>query len=149
VPNPTHEEFAYLAGIIDGEGSFTLHQHSRKGSSHRFSSQLQIGSTDPRLLEWIRLRFGGSVRLEHRRNSSHKPMFRWIAHADYLADLIYGALPYLIIKREQAELFLAYRATLAPFIDRARSTYKTPQHVKEERFKIHDQLSALNRRGVA
>jgi hypothetical protein len=65
----TETELAYLAGIIDGEGCFTLH---REKNSHRFASQLQIGNTDLRLLEWVKTRFGGSVNFERRNNPRHK-----------------------------------------------------------------------------
>jgi hypothetical protein len=138
------KDLAYFAGIIDGEGCFCLHNHG----THRFGAQLQVGNTDPRLLEWIQSRFGGSVNMERRTNKAHKPVWRWIAHVDNLTELITAILPFLIVKRDQADLMLAYRRTLAPKISTGRSTTKTPESVKRERSQIHLQLSTLNRRGT-
>jgi hypothetical protein len=97
----------------------------------------------------VHTRFGGSVTPERRHGVAHKDIWRWIAHSDNLCDLISAVLPYLVIKRDQAELFLAYRATLPPIIRTHRSTHDTSQAVIEERLKIRDQLKALNKRGVA
>lgn len=138
-------ELAYFAGLIDGEGSFVLHH--RRGS-HVFACQLQIGNTDVRMLEWVRERFGGSITLERRNNSKHKPVWRWVSNANTLSDAITALLPYLIVKKDQAELILAYRRTLGAIVNSRRSTYDTPAHVKTERFRIHSQLAMLNRRGA-
>ena len=138
-------ELAYFAGIVDGEGSFVLHRHKH---GYRFSCQLQVGNTDVRLLEWIRARFGGSVNLEKRHNIKHKPVYRWVGQSSNLSDVIGGILPYLIAKKDQAELMLAYRRTLPPMIRTKRSTNDVPEHVKTERIRIHSSLAILNRRGA-
>ena len=141
----TDTDLAYFAGIIDGEGSFAIHNNG----THRFALQLQIGNTSPLLMEWVRSRFGGSVNLEKRNNPRHKPVFRWLAQADALDQILPALLPYLVVKKAQADLFLAYRRTLAPKINTKRSTNDTPLAVKRERFRIHSELSALNKRGIA
>lgn len=139
---PTPEQIAYLAGIVDGEGSFVLHYHARRS---KYSSQLQIGNTDLRLLQWIVSNFGGSVYPEHRESPRHKPIWRWISHSESLTDLIESILPYLIVKRSQAELILAYRATVSP----VRTTKPTTDSVRETRRELHAKLSVMNQRGVA
>lgn len=141
----TDTELAYFAGFIDGEGSFVLHH--RKGS-HVYSCQLQVGNTDARVLEWIQTRFGGSVNLERRNNPKHKLVYRWISEANSLSDVITALLPYLVVKKDQAELILAYRRTLPQVVKTHRSTYDTPNHVKDERHRIHGKLAMLNRRGA-
>ena len=141
----TDVELAYLAGIIDGEGSFVLHRHK---DGYRFASQLQVGNTDVRMLEWIAARFGGNVRLERRSNLKHKPIYRWVSDASMLDALITATLPYLICKRDQADLMLAYRRTLPPIIRTKRSTNDVPEHVKTDRIRIHKSLAVLNRRGA-
>ena len=141
----TETELAYFAGISDGEGSFVLHRHK---TGYRFSCQLQVGNTDVRLLEWVRARFGGSVNLERRHNTAHKPVYRWVCQADNLSEMMTALLPYLIAKRDQAELMLAYRRTLPPMIRTKRSTNDVPEHVKAERSRIHGSLAMLNRRGA-
>ena len=141
----TEAELAYFAGIIDGEGSFVLHKHR---SGYRFACQIQIGNTDVRLMEWIYNRFGGSVNPERRSNLKHKPVYRWVCQADTLDILVGALLPYLVVKREQAEVILAYRRTLPPVIRTRRSTNDVPEHVKAERMRLHSSLAVLNRRGA-
>lgn len=141
----TEAELAYFAGILDGEGSFVLHRHK---DGYRFACQMQVGNTDVRLLEWIRARFGGSVNRERRPNTTHKPVYRWVSQADTMDAVITAVLPYLIVKKDQAELMLAYRRTLAPMIRTKRSTNDVPEHVKSERIRIHGSLAILNRRGA-
>lgn len=141
----TETELAYFAGIIDGEGCFTLHNFG----THRFARQLHVGNTDVRMLEWIRARFGGNVKLERRSKLQHKPVWRWYSDANNLDAVIAAVMPYLICKKDRAELMLAYSATLAPRIRSKRSTHRTSDSVKSERTRIHSELSILNRRGAA
>jgi hypothetical protein len=137
-------ELAYLAGIIDGEGSFVLHNHG----NHKFGCSLNVGNTDPRLLHWIQARFGGSVRHEGRASMRWKPVYRWKANATDLDTIITAVLPFLVIKRDRAELMLAYRRTLNPPISGQRTADVTPDSVKSERRDLHAQLAILNRRGA-
>ena len=139
----TDSELAYLAGIIDGEGCFVLHDHG----SHRFGCALAVGNTDPRLTEWLRARFGGSVGVE-KRGQRWKACYRWKASAKDLESIILAVLPFLVIKRDRAELILAYRRTLNPSISGPRKADVTSQAVKTERRAIHSQLAVLNKRGA-
>lgn len=139
----TEVDLAYLAGIIDGEGSFSLHNFG----THRFGCSLMVGNTDPRMTEWLRERFGGTVRVE-KKGERCKPCYRWKASAQDLNAIITAVLPFLVIKRDRAELILAYRRTLNPPISGHRSADVTSTTVKDERRRLHGQLVALNRRGA-
>lgn len=140
-------ELAYFAGIIDGEGCFAMH---RRG--HIYGTTLQVGNTDLLLMQWIHRHFGGSLALERRANPNHQHMWRWCAKASDLDLIIRSLIPYLITKKRQAELFLAYRATLngkASAGPRARgvgaTTAKTTDAVRVERERIHAELVTLKR----
>ena len=141
-------ELAYFAGIIDGEGCFTL----RRSKRQRFGAlSLQVGNTDVLLMQWIHAHFGGSLNLEQRRQAKHQSVWRWIAASADLETLLQRLIPYLITKKRQAELTLAYRATLnAVSTSRrgrgvGRSTVRISDDVKRERDAIHAELSALKR----
>jgi LAGLIDADG-like domain len=138
-------ERAYLAGIIDGEGSLVL----RNNGTHRFGRALQIGNTSLPLLEWIQSRFGGTVSFEKRPNPKHKPIYRWFAAADDIDAILEAVLPFLLVKTQQAHLLLAYSRTLGPKIHTKRSTNDTPVDLQRERFRIHRELRVLNKRGIA
>lgn len=141
----TEVELAYFAGLIDGEGCFHLHPN-KNGS---FCCTLAIGNTDWRMLEWVQQRFGGSVKLEKRNNAKHKPVWRWASHTENLTEITQAVRPYLVAKKDRADLFLAYRATLPPRINTKRSTNDTSEHVKQLRRKIHVEMTQLNKRGIA
>lgn len=77
-----------------------------------------------------------------------KPVYRWKANATDLDTIITAVLPFLVIKRDRAELMLAYRRTLNPPISGQRTADVTPDSVKSERRDLHAQLAILNRRGA-
>ncbi len=137
--NWTEAELAYFAGIVDGEGCIQLRHGVRK---HIFASILTITNTDPRLIEWIRSRFGGFVYAHGAAKGNRKPSYQWVSSRGEVVTVLQAILPFMIVKRSQAELLLAYRATVA-------KTKKTPEHVKQERFRLHDALAVLNKRGIA
>ena len=141
-------ELAYFAGIIDGEGCFTL----TRPSNQRFGGlRLQVGNTDPLLMQWIHQHFGGSLSLEQRRQTKHQSVWRWVAAAADLETLLPRLIPYLITKKRQAELTLAYRATLNTVSTSqrgrgvGRSTVRISDDVKRKRDAINGELSALKR----
>jgi hypothetical protein len=104
-------EAAYVAGILDGEGSISL---IRIRKSRLPSPQVAVTSTDRELLEWLKLRFGGSIIQKRRRLPIHSQAYEWKL-ADRLAlNVIELARPYLVIQRKirRADLLLeAYIAS--------------------------------------
>ena len=58
-----NEKLAYLAGIIDGEGTIVIAKGKiRKGRiNHPYSLRLVVMNTDIRLIEWLKENFGGSI----------------------------------------------------------------------------------------
>jgi cytochrome c-type biogenesis protein CcmH/NrfF len=135
-------ELAYFAGIVDGEGCFAVHRHRQAGI---YGMQLQVGNTDPQLMQWMHQRFGGTLKLERRANPKHQPVWRWWAASADLDVLLTRLIPYLICKKRQAELFVAYRATRNATVRTSHSTTKTTAAVKRERARIHTELAALKR----
>jgi hypothetical protein len=136
---------AYFAGVLDGEGCFTIHQ---QGRGHIAGTAIHVGNTDLRMLQWIQERFGGNVAFERRQNPAHAKVWRWTSHVGNLEAIIIAVLPYLVIKREQAELLLAYRKTLAPPISGHRSAGIISDDVKSERQRILSAIGVLNKRGA-
>ena len=98
---PTCGEWAYLAGILDGEGSICLHKDGRDG---RIWGEMSIYNTSSELVKWIEERFGGRI---YRYDTRKKDMMviRW--NGEKSKELIPHLLPYLIIKQEKALSLLA------------------------------------------
>ena len=121
----TPTEWAYLAGIVDGEGSIGLYTTRTKSEGKTIRGVrrvLTIANTDENLLAWLRstfpetneyvqapdLDFGRKVPVTH---------IRW-TRAGALRHLLLGILPYLIIKKEKAVRLLEHIETESQFRSR-------------------------------
>ena len=102
-----------LAAFIDGEGSISIKNLNTKTGRY---SQLfvAIANTDPRLPMWCKEHFGGLLYgsdSNAKKSSKQRRYWRWITHSAQAEAIIRGCLPYFLLKREQAEVALAYRKT--------------------------------------
>lgn len=98
--NLTVAEAAYLAGIIDGEGTISF----RAGRSVRVS----VANTDEDLMAWLQ-KIGGS---RHLHTSPAHPNRRtcwrwWIGHRADVLPVLRFAEPYMIVKRDLAKRAIA------------------------------------------
>lgn len=101
---------AYTAGIIDGEGSIKITKaYAYKGKYGNIS--LDVHNTNEWLTRWLQFQFGGRVYLT--KDSSRKPHakdgFRWRVVSQQAKLVLQLTLPYLQIKRPQAELALSFQ----------------------------------------
>jgi len=132
--------WSYLAGLMDGEGHISLLKNRKHLKSDGFALTLNIGITNTNLplMKWLVSNFGG---VYYTRYSSDNSNPRWSDRYDWFPkgrknkeELLLGVLPYLIIKREQAEIALEF----------LRLDYsKNP----EQRQVFVQRLNDLNRRG--
>lgn len=110
--NLTKEELAYLAGIIDGEGCFTIEIQPptsyRKGTL--YTCRLTIINTDERLLNWILHKVGG--RLHKRKDiKNRKTCYAWRVYATEIDKYLPHLIPYLICKKDEALVVLKFRSS--------------------------------------
>ena len=98
----TETEWAYTAGIIDGEGclSITFREYPSK-----WELSVSVGGTDKRLLIWLSDRFGGAI-TPMKRTGNRQPAYLWRVPKRQLQSMLNGVMPYLVVKREQAEVLL-------------------------------------------
>lgn len=107
---------AYLAGIVDGEGSIYIGAFStnpKTGTPH-YQTNIEVNNTDVGLINWLVDVFGGKT-LSYTPNqtpkNSRRPVYRWIASGNRVTHLCEIMLPYLVIKKRQAEIMLKMRET--------------------------------------
>lgn len=113
-------DFAYAAGLIDGEGHISATSHktksrgrsvSTKGKSylHR-DSRISMGLTVRGPLDWLQEKFGGVVYARKKKTKkNHKPQWTWVSMGnESKANLLEGIMPFLKIKKQQAVLLLEY-----------------------------------------
>jgi len=97
-------DIAYLAGIIDGEGSIFIERDFALRPNQKsigYFPRIVISNTDYRLMEWLEENFGGNI-TKTKRNGNWKDSYTWnISHykAIKLARLV---MPYLKLKGVQS-----------------------------------------------
>lgn len=115
----TRTEWAYLAGILDGEGCITSYQNSEGWTYVR----IRITQTNPPVVEWLQRVVGG--RVWH----SHQGRYTWGCEGRLSREILRGTYKYLTYKKPQAEV-----------------AYRIHQVDKEERMRLHLHLRALKQR---
>jgi len=98
-------EKGYIAGLIDGEGSFIVWKD--KYHNH-VGYRLTITNTDPKLHEWLRKRLGfGAIRKLEQKNRKHRTGYYFaICRSSELELLLREIKDFLVVKREHAECML-------------------------------------------
>lgn len=102
----TDTELAYIAGIIDGEGSFAIH-HDPNPLRNAWYAKLLVGNTDPRVISWLYSKLEGTIAHPKPQQLHHKEKWTWALQNKRLRLFLPEVIPYLIIKSEQARLCLA------------------------------------------
>lgn len=104
----TVAQAAYLAGIIDGEGSIMLYRRE-KGAAMRVT----VANTNRALLDWCATVCGvGNIVMTERSNPKHKPSGMWHVNSQAAASLLEQTRPYLVIKGEQADVAIEFQRKL-------------------------------------
>lgn len=146
---PNEIELAYMAGIVDGEGSIGIvgsfakyRVASGEKKYQRYSVRVTVYNTKVELLEWIKQRFGGSWTPVSRKNYAHAPYYAWYVGHTKAAELANLLMPYLVIKRKQAEIIVKFAETFSH-----RHARGTPKNILEMRDGMRSEMTELNRRG--
>lgn len=135
---PSELQWAQLAAFIDGEGAILLNKFNRIDRKDMWL-RVVLANTDLRLPKWCKDIFGGVFLAEPRRNPKHSACFRWHVSCQHAAWVLAGCLPFFIIKREQADIALAFQETLGgPGI-------RVSEEVKARREGMRQQLHAMKR----
>lgn len=119
---PTDTDWAYLAGLIDGEGSLAL-VHRKRGERKRLGNQYPFASdnayqchvtivnTDFKMIDWVRDTFGSYVYFQRVREG-RKPLYVYAVQSkEDVGYILRGVLPYLLTKYEVAEAMLYFVGT--------------------------------------
>jgi hypothetical protein len=99
-------KYAYLAGLVDGEGCIAICQDSRNTSY--FFVMLSIANRDGGIMDWLIGTFGGSVYHKSNKgfNGERIPIYEWRVYREKATPILKRSLPFLRIKKRQAEVWL-------------------------------------------
>jgi len=91
---------AYLAGIVDGEGSIV--ELKRKDGSVK-GHRLMVANTDLGLLNWcVDITGVGNLSLQHKQHVYYKDCYSWRVTGIKARSIMWQLLPYLKIKLDKA-----------------------------------------------
>ncbi len=115
VPSLAETDYAFLAGIIDGEGTISIHRNAARKKGRVYVScqpQLTISNTDLPMLESLQVRVGGHIVKVRAPAKKHwKQGYLLCFRRGEIVVLLPRVIPYLIAKRRKAELLLEYMKT--------------------------------------
>ena len=140
---------AYIAGLCDGEGCLTAFI-TRKKNQYSTIYYIQIIVVEEEPIQWLKEVTGvGYVFQRDRQKDGWQDLWGWKTCNTPACEVLEQILPYLKIKRRQAEIFLALR-------DRVRAmrawrvgkgnNIPMPREEWIERQKLIDEIHRLNKR---
>jgi hypothetical protein len=130
-------ERAYLAGIIDGEGTVTLTRQRRNETP---VPTVSVANNNLELLKRIRRWLGGSIILKKKRKAHHNESYAWMIRHDKALRLLKDVQPYLIVKRPQAGLIIRKYKSVTH-----RAGRHTPE-LSEKKMRLVAEIRKLNKR---
>lgn len=103
----------YLAGLFDGEGWISISRSSPKWKNTRaksFQYELKVGVAmcDYRPIKEFADFFDGNIRFQIYKNPKRKPLYHFTTSHRKAEKIIQQLIPYLICKKEQAQLALDF-----------------------------------------
>lgn len=139
----TSEEgkWMWLAAMIDGEGTIGIYKYSK----HSYLVRLQVSNTSEELIDYLKEKYNRNKHGPYKQKEERrKDVFEWKCHSKEAIRLIKQIKPYLVIKREQAQL--AIRA----WEDTFRINYRNreiPRYALDKREEYYQQMKKLNQIG--
>ncbi len=145
----TQEQWAYVAGLVDGEGSFALTR-----SKNSYSLHVMIYTTSQVLYDWLNNTFVFGRNYQPKRakpGRNHKPQLCWSVPTASQKLFLEHVLPYLVIKPAQGKLALEFLELMSTsgFNNKVSNKDKrlTPEQLTT-RQTFKERLSELNKRGL-
>ena len=132
---PTEKDCIYAAGFMDGEGTFTI---GLQRNTH--FAQVSVNNTDWSVISWFVNNFGAKGK-PIRKYERHKQAYyaRW--NYDTMEPFVRAILPYLKVKRRQAEIVLLF---LQNCTQKFTGVTKSNLTLRKQLF---DEVRYLNRKG--
>lgn len=147
---------AYLAGFIDGEGTITITRSwSKKSKCDFYRVYLTVANTNKEIIDWLYKSYGGWIRTNYQEHERWKTIYRWhIYRQNDLESFLKSILPYLRLKKRQAEIVLIFMK----LFDKSYSTFtrnakgqiqnhSINKDIVQKRKELYSEIKQLNVRG--
>jgi len=141
-------DYAWAAGFIDGEGAVGIEKTGYPMRSGRTSFTGRVVATQivRAPLDKLQQLFGGTI---YRVRNQYGTYWAWRTRGDGTERCLRAVLPYLMVKRQQVECVLAFKATVDQH-DRGRGNYygRVSDETYSKRLALYATCKALNRHDV-
>ena len=131
----------WLAAMIDGEGCLGIMKDVRNGNLQNY---LVVVNTNRALLEKCRKIVGaGNINLFKDENEKHRTRLWWRVNSGTAAKIIVEIYPYLIAKKEQAKVLLAFQDLVN---DKSHQGKRLTEENKLKRIEYYNLVKSLNQK---
>ncbi len=97
-------EMAYMAGILDGDGSFSV----LKGHNS-YHPCIQLSNAFKGMSEYLFNKFNGSKRIKKPQKPHHKPLYVWsVRGLESAKNVLNKVIPFLVLKKERAKFMMDF-----------------------------------------
>lgn len=141
------ERKGYIAAILDGEGYVTVSRKKDKTMKVGYGYRPMVGvtNTNKKLLDFLMELTGlGRIHRSKAAKKNHKPSYQWVLWSQQARQLLEEVLPYLVIKKTQAELIIAMCKAARYGVGRDGLT---SDELAFQR-RTYEQIKKLNKRGT-
>ena len=132
----TETDKAYLAGIIDGEGTIGINKSSRW-----YQFRIMVYNDNVELMDWIQLRCGGKISSRDRHGRGVLS-YEWKLYGISAIQLVSYLIPYIVIKKDQADVAQQWFKTMSGGIN---PSVRLTDTEKEERMRLYYLMKSYNK----
>lgn len=106
--NKEDVKMAYIAGILDGDGSFSLLKEKR-ANGFKYSPCIQLSNVFEGMIDLLYQTFGGSKKIKSPQGHAKKIQYVWnVRGFQSCKNVIEKVIPYIVLKKKQANLLLNF-----------------------------------------
>lgn len=105
--NIKSKRWAYLAGLLDGDGSICLTEYESPIQVH-FFFMVKVVSTKRSQINWLVQQFGGQLGKYEDKRENNNPSYTWLVKGKHSISVLEGVIPYLVLKQKVAKIGLEY-----------------------------------------
>ena len=141
---PQAVDWAYAAGLLDGEGCIFIGRSCHTNRQHPYYNlRVAVCMTDAVALRWLRRHFGGTWTVKPTQRTKRRE-YVWELATSAVAPFLLGVLPFLKVKAVQARWALRFRTTVGP-----RGTHRRSVRTIRRQQRLYEKLRALKLRSVS
>ena len=132
-------DWAYLAGLIDGEGHLGIEGPQGPGV------MLVITNSSVVLMDWLEshMPVGKKYSLKGSKNGVKRPVWQWWIWNEDILPIVSAVMPYLIAKREEAEVILLALDERKRYSYALGTGHHPPQSFRIQMKELRDRLLSI------